>query len=129
MFVVRRSSFVVIEVCDTGMGIAPEHQALVFEEFRQVDSELGRQYQGTGLGLPITKRLVELHGGHMWLHSAPGVGSTFAFTLPIAVPISDAPALPAAQDDTISSHTSAHIPLVVVDDDPTSQQILDQYLT
>jgi signal transduction histidine kinase/DNA-binding LacI/PurR family transcriptional regulator len=72
-----------IRVTDSGMGIAPENQALVFEEFRQVQDAQHRQ-QGTGLGLPISKRLVELHGGRIWLESRPGEGATFAFTLPIS---------------------------------------------
>ena len=58
----------------------------MFEEFQQVQGDLNRAHQGTGLGLPISKRLIELHGGQMWLESAPGAGSTFSFTLPIAAP-------------------------------------------
>ncbi len=73
-----------VSVRDTGIGIAPEHLALIFEEFRQADSDLARAYQGTGLGLPISKGLVEMHGGTMWVESTPGVGSTFSFTLPMA---------------------------------------------
>ncbi len=72
-----------IEVADTGIGIDPHHQAMVFEEFRQVQNDLQREYQGTGLGLPISHRLVELHGGHMGVESTPGQGSIFYFTLPI----------------------------------------------
>jgi signal transduction histidine kinase len=70
-------------VTDTGIEIAPEHQDLVFEEFRQIRGAASHQ-QGTGLGLPICKRLVELHGGSMWLESRPGSGSTFSFTLPVS---------------------------------------------
>ncbi len=73
---------VCISVTDSGIGIAPAHQALVFEEFRQVEGVQHAQ-QGTGLGLPISKRLVELHGGRLWLSSTPGQGATFAFTVPI----------------------------------------------
>ena len=66
---------------DTGVGIAPEDQAQVFEEFRQ--TRAGRaQSEGTGLGLPLAKRFVELHGGQMWVDSQVGRGSTFSFTLP-----------------------------------------------
>jgi signal transduction histidine kinase len=74
---------VCISVTDSGIGIAPAHQALVFEEFRQVQDAQHAQ-QGTGLGLPISKRLVELHGGRLWLESQPGEGATFAFTVPIS---------------------------------------------
>jgi signal transduction histidine kinase len=71
-----------IAVRDTGIGIAPEDQAHVFEEFRQVGTGTARA-EGTGLGLPLAKRFVELHHGRMWVESEPGVGSTFRFTLPI----------------------------------------------
>jgi signal transduction histidine kinase len=67
-----------VAVSDTGIGIAPEDQGAVFEEFRQV----GPRAEGTGLGLALTKRFVELHGGAIRLESAPGQGSTFTFTLP-----------------------------------------------
>jgi len=71
-------------VTDTGIGIAPEDLPRIFREFEQVDSSYARQYGGTGLGLPLTKRLVELHGGRIWAEST-GVGkaSTFTFTLPL----------------------------------------------
>src|SRR5262249_7655715 len=75
---------VVVEVEDTGIGIAKEHQTMIFEEFRQADESLSRRYGGTGLGLPISKRLVELHGGELHVKSMLGHGSTFRFTLPIA---------------------------------------------
>jgi signal transduction histidine kinase len=78
------AAHVVVEVQDTGIGIAKEHQTMIFEEFRQADESLSRRYGGTGLGLPISKRLVELHGGALHVMSMPGHGSTFRFTLPIA---------------------------------------------
>jgi len=69
-----------VEVRDTGIGVAREDQEQIFEEFRQVGRERSRE--GTGLGLTLTKRFVELHGGRIWLESTPGQGSTFTFTLP-----------------------------------------------
>jgi len=69
-------------VSDTGVGIAPEDQQTVFEEFRQVGNDYTRKSEGTGLGLTLTRRMVELHGGTITLDSAPGRGSTFRFTLP-----------------------------------------------
>jgi signal transduction histidine kinase len=72
-----------ISVSDTGSGIAPEHQETIFEEFRQVDSDYARKHEGTGLGLALVKRFVELHGGHIWVKSEVGKGSTFTFTLPV----------------------------------------------
>ncbi len=77
-------AYVVVEIEDTGIGIAKEHLTMIFEEFRQVDESLSRRYGGTGLGLPISKRLVELHGGELRVASMLGHGSTFQFTLPIA---------------------------------------------
>jgi signal transduction histidine kinase len=76
--------YVLVAVTDTGIGIAAEHQDLIFEEFRQVDETVSRRSGGTGLGLPISRRLVELLGGRLRVESAIGRGSTFAFTLPIA---------------------------------------------
>ena len=71
-----------VEVGDTGIGIAPEHHDLVFREFAQVDSSASRQHHGTGLGLTIARKLVELHGGRIWVDSALDVGSRFYFTIP-----------------------------------------------
>jgi len=81
----RPQLFLLFTVADTGIGIAPENIPIVFEEFRQVDSSLARQAEGTGLGLPISKRLVELHGGRLWVESRVGVGSRFCFTLPFHI--------------------------------------------
>jgi signal transduction histidine kinase len=72
-----------ISVSDTGCGIAPEHQERIFEKFQQVDRTHGGGEKGTGLGLPIAKELVELHGGTLSVRSAPGRGSRFSFTLPV----------------------------------------------
>jgi signal transduction histidine kinase len=72
-----------ISVIDTGIGIAPEDQAAVFEEFRQVGSDEGRKQEGTGLGLTLAKKFVELHSGKIWVQSELGRGSTFTFTLPV----------------------------------------------
>jgi len=77
------TTVVEIAVRDTGIGIAPEDQGLLFEEFKQVGRDSKRKAEGTGLGLALTKKFVELHGGAIRVESAPGKGSTFSFTLPV----------------------------------------------
>ena len=72
------------EVSDTGIGIAPERQAAIFESFTQADNSTTRRYGGSGLGLTISKALVELMGGRIWVQSAPGHGSTFRFTVQLS---------------------------------------------
>lgn len=74
--------FIQFHVMDTGIGIAEEFHEYVFERFRQVDSSFSRKYGGNGLGLAISKSLVDMLGGKIWMESAPGVGSTFYFTVP-----------------------------------------------
>jgi signal transduction histidine kinase len=78
-----RGDVVEIAVSDTGVGIAPEDQEAVFEEFRQVGTDTARKHEGTGLGLALARRFVELHGGNIWLESEVRVGSTFTFALPV----------------------------------------------
>jgi signal transduction histidine kinase/HAMP domain-containing protein len=76
-----------VAVVDTGPGIDAEHQQRIFEEFQQVDSSPTKTKGGTGLGLAIAKRIVELHGGRIWVESVVGKGSTFFFTLPVRVDV------------------------------------------
>ena len=76
---------IVVSVTDTGIGIAPEHQDLVFEEFRQV-GHADKKAEGTGLGLALCRKFVELHGGRISLASEPGKGSTFTVALPVGGP-------------------------------------------
>ena len=73
---------VLVAVKDTGIGIAAEDQEAVFEEFRQVGNDYTSKQEGTGLGLALTRRFVELHGGRIWVESLPGQGSTFSFIIP-----------------------------------------------
>ena len=74
-----------IDVSDNGIGISRENQNMIFEKFKQViDTKMGRP-RGTGLGLTITKRIIEYHHGKIWVESEPGEGSTFSFIIPVSV--------------------------------------------
>ncbi len=74
-----------VAVCDTGPGISMADQAKIFEEFQQADSSITKKKGGTGLGLSIAKRIIEMHGGRIWVESEPGKGSKFHFTVPVRV--------------------------------------------
>jgi signal transduction histidine kinase/CheY-like chemotaxis protein len=120
----RQGALVRFEVTDTGIGIAAEDQKRLFVEFQQLSAGMDRRQQGTGLGLALSKRLVELHGGKIGLRSAPKQGSTFWFTIPVATdkgPIVEQP-IPEPEADATG-------PLVlVVEDDPMAIDLLVHYL-
>lgn len=80
-----RGPAVAVRVRDTGVGIAPEDHEAVFERFKQVGNTLTDKPQGTGLGLPICRQIVDHHGGRLWVESALGAGATFVFTVPLPV--------------------------------------------
>jgi signal transduction histidine kinase len=79
---VPRDGFVEVAVTDTGIGIAPKDQEAVFEEFRQVGTA-EKKAEGTGLGLTLCRKFIELHGGRIWVRSEVGLGSTFTFSIPV----------------------------------------------
>ena len=109
-------------VRDTGLGIPPEKQVVIFEAFRQADSSMSRQYGGTGLGLAISSHLVELMNGRMWVESEPGKGSTFHFVA--AFPLQeDVPTLPSAEPVSLRG-----LRVLVVDDNETNRLILVEML-
>ena len=85
LLVMQPDEHVLVEISDTGMGIPPEEQEIIFDEFRRSDRSVARGYGGMGLGLAITRRLIELHGGEIGVRSAgeDGHGSTFYFSLPV----------------------------------------------
>jgi PAS domain S-box-containing protein len=121
-------SFLQITVADTGIGIQLNDQERVFNEFEQVDSSYGRQQQGTGLGLALTKRLVEMHGGKIWVESEgiEGKGSTFTFLIPIP----KAEFAPTEHTDKPHAHDDTIRPLVLaVTNDDAHQQLIGNYLT
>jgi PAS domain S-box-containing protein len=117
-----------VAVTDTGIGIKANDQERVFKEFEQVDSSYGRQQQGTGLGLALTKRLIEMHGGRIWVESdgVEGKGSTFTFLIPVPKAEAKPTQLtgkPDLHDDTI------HPLVLVVTNDDSHQQLVGHYLT
>jgi signal transduction histidine kinase len=82
---------VTIEVSDTGIGISEEDIARLFDEFYRVDNQINQNVKGTGLGLPLAKKIVEAHKGKMWITSKLNEGTTFHFTLPVEPSSSDEP--------------------------------------
>ena len=110
-------------VTDTGIGIKPEDQEIIFEEFRQVDGSASREMSGTGLGLAISKRLIEMHGGHIWVESEYGRGTIFSFLLPL-----DGPpyAKPGPSDKIALAQQSKTV--LVVEDDNQFSNLLAFYL-
>jgi signal transduction histidine kinase/CheY-like chemotaxis protein len=123
--------FVSISVTDTGIGIRAEDQAVVFEEFRQVEGAKDSAQEGTGLGLAITKRLVEQQGGKISLASELGKGSRFTFTLPAAaktkIPATDA--VKVAASCHAAAAAEGRKPLVlIVDDEAPARELLASYL-
>jgi signal transduction histidine kinase/CheY-like chemotaxis protein len=116
---------VVFAVADTGLGIAPEDQEIIFEEFTQVANPLQQQVKGTGLGLPLCKKLAELLGGSVAVCSAPGVGSTFSATIPVQYrEVSTTPG--AAADAWVLD--PARVPVLVVEDHAETQFIYEKFL-
>src|SRR5712692_771185 len=110
-------------VTDTGVGIPPEKQRVIFEPFTQADGSMTRLYEGSGLGLTISSRLVEKMGGRIWVESELGKGSTFHFTvrlgLPEGIATSSAPA---------ESPDLCNLAVMVVDDNATNRRILENIL-
>jgi signal transduction histidine kinase/CheY-like chemotaxis protein len=103
---------VVFSVTDTGIGIAPEDQQRIFDEFAQLENPMQRRFKGTGLGLPLSKRLAELLGGRLSVQSEPGVGSTFS----VAVPVIYKPARAIDAHATVWTLDPAKVPILVIED-------------
>ena len=135
-----------IGVEDTGIGVPPEQQERIFKAFEQADASTEREFGGTGLGLAVTRRLVELHGGRLWVQSEAGEGSTFYFTLPVADTNQGAAqptlaVLPGPEDQTLAESPTVEpraiarpeaalgrARILVVDDEPINRQVLSNYL-
>jgi signal transduction histidine kinase/CheY-like chemotaxis protein len=128
----RQHSWVTITVTDTGLGIPPEEHDAIFEKFHQVSPGAGAAREGTGLGLAIAKRLVERHGGKIWVESTPGLGSRFTFTLPWQSTVmqsieSEDSGLIGTAETGEPEH--ARIEIAIVEDDPASCALMEAMLT
>jgi signal transduction histidine kinase/DNA-binding response OmpR family regulator len=114
-------------VADTGIGIAQEDQSRIFEEFSQLDHPIQQQVKGTGLGLPLCRKLAQLLGGSVQVSSRPGYGSTFTATVPVNYAANDieraeqVEALPLSADDN-------RLPVLVVEDEPETRLLYEKYL-
>ena len=113
-----------VAVSDTGIGIPPEKQQLIFDAFAQIDASSTRKFGGTGLGLSISSRLVELMGGRLWLESEEGKGSTFYFTARFDRNTQLSP------ESTARSSLSVNgLPVLVVDDNTINLRIFAEILS
>ena len=120
---------VTFSVTDTGIGLAPEHLSYVFEEFTQIDSPLQRRTKGTGLGLPLAKRLASLLGGEVSARSLVGGGSTFSATIPrVFAPPADAAVEVAAPATTALATVQQRHRAVIIDDDEAARYVLRRRL-
>lgn len=144
---------VIISVEDTGIGISAEHQLKIFQAFEQADGSIQRQYAGTGLGLTISRQLVELHGGNLSVSSTPGNGSVFSFSIPKGAAIaevtekpqaidraSDIPPQPKASTDPLKAllepadtinlpATQKGLKILIVDDEEINLEVMKAHLT
>jgi len=111
-----------LSVRDTGIGMTREQSAKLFQPFTQADMSTTRKHGGTGLGLTICRRLVELMGGRIWLESEPGVGSTFCFTIWLGVGAENG-------SGKIVPERLAQLRVLIVDDNPTAREILQEPLS
>jgi PAS domain S-box-containing protein len=121
---VKESVLLHFKVRDTGVGISPRKQKKIFDAFSQADSSITRHYGGTGLGLTISKRIIEMMGGRMWVESAPRKGSTFHFTVRFTLPKKGRkPLFPESMDNLDG------LRVLVVDDNQTNRKIISEMLT
>ena len=117
-----------VSVRDTGIGIAPVEQDRIFEAFQRGGRAARTSTEGTGLGLTLSKRIVDLHGGRLWMESEPGVGSTFSFAIPLAPASATPDDRPAKPSDMVAAPSDGTGSVLVVEDDRRSADLLRVYL-
>lgn len=143
---IQREDMVEISVSDTGIGISDDKQGVIFHPFEQADSSDSRAHGGAGLGLSITRQLVELHGGRVSLQSSPGAGAIFSFTIPVSSTGGPGPVrtnMPADEDnkengtglfsgagesDEVLQGVDGDVTILAVDDDPINLQVVSNHL-
>ncbi|MGE5621238.1 MAG: ATP-binding protein [archaeon] len=118
--------FVTFSVDDTGIGIAQKDQEFIFEEFSQVENELQKKAKGTGLGLPLSKKLTELLGGSVYLKSKPGEGSTFYARFPVALPYTQEGE--AAGGEIIVEPVTENATVMIIEDNEAMHLIYEKYM-
>jgi signal transduction histidine kinase/DNA-binding response OmpR family regulator len=118
--------YLIFSIKDTGIGIKEEDKGKLFKEFEQIDSSITREYGGTGLGLVLTKRLVELHNGSIWFESAPSKGSVFYMKLPQGTEEID---LPVYTSPSVTHSVTEQFPVVLIaSESPDINHLLEIYL-
>jgi signal transduction histidine kinase/DNA-binding response OmpR family regulator/HAMP domain-containing protein len=123
----KTGEWIEIAVADTGIGLRREDQERIFGSFEQVDTAYAREQQGTGLGLALSRKLVELHGGRIWVESELGKGSTFRFVLPLAPPA--IPSQPVAEPTPDAAERQRGPLVLVVEDDSKARELLTHHLS
>ncbi len=128
----REENTLVLSVQDTGPGLAAEDISKVFEEFQQVGEGSWRRREGSGLGVPISRHFVELHGGRMWVESQPGKGASFYFTLPLAEAAAPLLTPGRAMSDTdywrrLKEKVMSRRVLLVISPDPAAREVIERY--
>jgi CheY-like chemotaxis protein/two-component sensor histidine kinase len=118
---------VAFSVADTGIGIAQEDQARIFEEFSQLDNPIQTQVKGTGLGLPLCRKLAHLLGGSVEVSSRPGKGSTFTASIPVNYALSDIERAEQIESVHVSDNDN-RLPVLVVEDEPETRLLYEKYM-